>query len=165
VGNVTASLVDLALELSDVLVDADAFLALVGDRLLIDIDVALKSNYLLALLSETVLVLALALTHLTLEPLDAALKVSHDALKKLVLSFPRLVALDFISVGSDDTVSCIRNVLGLCCFRRAVESISVDVTLAHVGIFFSRLARASDWLHVPRSGHLRRVCLIASGPA
>ena len=147
------------------LVDANAFLALVGDRPLIDIDVALKTSYLLALLSETVLVLSLALTHLTLEPLNAALKVSHDALEKLVLSLPRLVTLDFISVGSDDTVSGICNVLGLCCFRRAIESISVDVTLAHIGIFVSRLARASDWLHVPRSGHLRCVCLIAIRPA
>ena len=103
-GDVAAALVDLALELSDVFVDADAFLALVGNSLLIDIDVALKSNNLLALLSQTVFVLPLALTHLTLQPFDTALKVSHDTLEKLVFSFPCLVTLDFISVGGDNAV-------------------------------------------------------------
>lgn len=106
-GDLSKTVVDLALEGLDLLVYLDSLLSSVVDLLLQALQFTLQVSNYFVLFPDAVLMISHALTHLSLDSAGASLQIADCLLKGLVVPLAGLVVLDLVSVGLDDTVASV----------------------------------------------------------
>jgi hypothetical protein len=105
VGNVDASLFNLALDPLDLLINCDALITSIVDVLFNRLKIALEVADDLSLIPQSVLVVSLAVLDLPLEASDSSAEVLDHLLQELVIAFSGLVILNLISVRVNNAVS------------------------------------------------------------
>jgi len=96
--NIRGALVYLSFDTLDLIVDLDTFISSVMNSLFKGLQVTLKMPNSLALISESIFMVPLALSSFVLKRSDPSLELLHNTLKQLIVPFSCLMVLNLVSV-------------------------------------------------------------------